>query len=162
VTLSNRWNIPSRFIYTVNQETMDFIQKTYEAKGKIEDSDLVIGNNITSPMLGSDNIALRLDYKDKAVYYFNSGSNENLKECSGTDLQVTVGVFAALFTLLNDDLKEGGVYFPEDLLDQSFAKFLTDNLMIQEYVFKKDKKGQLTLESFTPRINWGEGEFIKM
>ncbi|MEK7146367.1 MAG: hypothetical protein AAB802_04275, partial [Patescibacteria group bacterium] len=94
LTLGNRWNIPCRFIYAVNQETMAFIKKTYEEKGKVEDSDLVIGDNFKDPLLGSDNIGLRLDYKDKAVYYFNSVANENLKVCSGTNFQVAVGVFA--------------------------------------------------------------------
>ncbi len=162
VTLSNKWNIPSRFIYTVNQETMDFIQKTYEAKGKIEDSDLVLARNTDDALLGSDNICVRLDYNDKAVYYYNSASNENLKECSGTDLQVTTGVYAALFTILNDDLKKGGIYYPEDLLDTTFAKFLTDNMMIQEFVFKKGKDGKLTLLSHDPHVSYGEGHFVKL
>jgi saccharopine dehydrogenase-like NADP-dependent oxidoreductase len=162
VTLGNRWNIPCRFIYTVNEATMNFIKKTYEEKGKIEDSDLMLGTNTKDPLLGSDNIALRLEYKDKAVYYFNSASNENLKECSGTDYQVSVGVFAALFTLLNDDLKKGGIYYPEDLLDTTFPKFLTDNMMIQEFVFEKNKEGKLTLLSHNPHISYGEGAFVKI
>lgn len=162
VTLGNRWNIPSRFIYTVNQETMNFIKKTYEATGKIEDKDLILANNVDDPLLGSDNIAVRLDYKDKAVYYFNSASNENLKECSGTDYQVVTGVFAALLTILNDDLKKPGIYYPEDLLDTTFAKFLTDNMMIQEFVFKKKKEGTLELTSHDPHISWGDGPFVKM
>ncbi|MFA4814613.1 MAG: hypothetical protein WC924_01730 [Candidatus Gracilibacteria bacterium] len=162
VTLGNRWDIPCRFIYTVNQETMNFIRKTYEAKGKLEDTDLVLANNLKDELLGSDNIAVRLDYKDKAVYYFNSASNESLKECSGTDYQVTTGVFAALFTILNDDLKKPGIYYPEDLLDTTFAKFLTDNMMIQEFVFEKRKNGELRLLSHEPHISYGEGPFVKI
>lgn len=162
VTLGNRWNIPCRFIYTVNQETMNFIRRTYEEKGKLEDGDLVLADNLKDQLLGSDNIAVRLDYKDKAVYYFNAASNENLKECSGTDYQVTTGVFAALFTILNDDLKKPGIYYPEDLLDTTFAKFLTDNMMIQEFVFKKKKDGSLKLLSHEPHISYGEGPFIKI
>ncbi len=161
ITLSNKLDIPSRFIYTVNQETMDFIRKTYEEKGMIEDKDLVLGNNTTDPLTGSDNIALRLDYHDKAVYYFNSTANEDLKECSGTDYQVCVGVYAALFTLLTGDLKPG-IHYTEDLLDTLFPKFLTDNMMIQEFVFEKAKDGSLKQISHNPHINYGKGEFIKI
>ena len=98
--------------------------------------------------------------KDKAVYYFNSASNENLKECSGTDYQVAVGVYAALFTLLFSSLKPG-IHYTENLLDTIFPKFLTDNLMIQEFVFEKQGK-RLKQISHDPHISYGEGEFIKM
>lgn len=161
VTLGNRWNIPMRFIYTVNENTMHYIKRLYEDKGRIEDSDLILGNNFENPLVGSDNIALRLDYEDKAVYYFNSVSNENLKECSGTDYQVMVGVYAALFTLLNEALP-GGIYYTEDLLETFFPKFLTDNMMIQEFVFNKKKDGSLELVSHDPHISFGKGEFIKI
>ncbi|OGJ42802.1 hypothetical protein A2974_02830 [Candidatus Peregrinibacteria bacterium RIFCSPLOWO2_01_FULL_48_20] len=160
VTLGNKHNIPAKFIYTVNQETMDFIRKTYKEKGKVEESDLVIGSNVGDSLLGSDNVALRLDYEDRAVYYFNSASNENLKECSGTDYQVATGVYAALFTLLFSDLKPG-IHYTEDLLGTIFPKFLTDNMMIQEFVFEKQGK-RLKQISHDPHINYGKGEFIKM
>lgn len=161
VTLGNKLNIPCRFIYTVNQETMDYIKKTYEKKGKLEESDLYLANNIKERLLGSDNICMRLDYKDKAVYYYNSMSNENLQECSGTDYQVTVGVYSALMTILKDKLKPG-IYYPENLLKKTFPKFLTDNMIIQEFVFRKSKNGKLKLKSHDPHISYGKGEFIKM
>lgn len=161
ITLGNRWNIPMKFLYTVNQETMRYIKKIYDEKGKIEESDLVLGKNFDDPLVGSDNIAMRLEYEDKAVYYFNPAYNENLKECSGTDFQVTVGVYAALFTLLKEDL-DGGIYYTEDLMDTVFPKFLTDNMMIQEFVFEKEKNGDLKLISHNPHISFGKGEFIKL
>jgi len=160
ITVGERWNIPMKFIYTVNQETMNFIKNTYDQKGKIEEKDLVLAKNFDDPLLGADNIAMRLEYDDKAVYYFNSAANENLKECSGTIFQVTVGVYAALYTLLQNNL-EPGIYYPEDLLDTFFPKFLTDNMMIQEFVFEKNGKG-LKLLSHDPHIGYGKGPFIKM
>lgn len=161
MTLGNRWDIPLEFIYSVNQETMGYIKKLYEKNGKIEEKDLVLGKNFDDPLVGSDNIAMRLDYEEKAVYYFNQGINENLKECSGTDFQVTVGVFAALFSLLHDNLP-GGIHYPEDLIDKFFPKFITDNMMIQEFVFEKHGKKNLHLISHDPHISFGEGPFIKI
>lgn len=161
VTLGNRWNIPMKFLYTVNQETIRHIKRIYDENGKIEEKDLVLGKNFDDPLVGSDNIAMRLEYEDKAVYFFNSACNENLKECSGTDFQVTIGVYAALFTLLQNDL-QGGIYYAEDLLDTFFPKFLTDNMMIQEFVLEKDEKGNLNLTSHEPHISFGKGSFIKL
>ncbi len=161
ITMGNRWNIPVQFLYSINQETINYVKKLYQEKGKIEEKDLVLGKNFDDPLVGSDNIAMRLEYDDKAVYYFNRGINENLKECSGTDFQVTVGVYAALYTLLHDNLA-GGIYYPEDLTDKFFPKFLTDNMMIQEFVFEKHGKNRLHKISHNPHINFGEGPFIKI
>lgn len=161
VTLGNRWDIECEFIYSVNQETMQYIKNLYNKNGKIEEKDLVLGKNFDDPLTGSDNIAMRLDYDDKAVYYFNSGVNENLKECSGTDFQVTIGVYAALFTLLQNKLK-GGIYYPEDLTENFFPKFLTDNMMVQEFIFEKKGKNRLHLISHDPHISFGQGPFIKI
>jgi hypothetical protein len=161
ITLGNRWNIPMKFLYTVNQDTMQYIKKTYQVYGKVDDADLVLAKNFDEPLIGSDNIAIRLEYKDKAVYYYNSVTNENLKECSATDLQVTVGVYAALMTLVHEKLR-GGVYYTEDLVDTFFAKFLTDNMMIQEFVFEKTQRDGLVLKTHNPHISHGEGPFIKL
>lgn len=161
VTLGNRWDIKCEFIYSVNQETMQYIKNLYNKNGKIEEKDLILGKNFDDPLTGSDNIAMRLDYKDRAVYYFNQGINENLKECSGTDFQVTVGVYAALLSLVYDDLP-GGIYYPEDLIDKFFPKFVTDNMMIQEFVFEKQGKNRLHLISHDPHISFGQGPFIKI
>lgn len=161
LTLANRWNIPMKFLYTVNQETIRYIKQKYDEKGKIEANDLVLGKNFDDPLVGSDNIAMRLEYEDKAVYYFNSACNENLKECSGTDYQVIIGIYGALFTLLKNDLKPG-IYYTEDLLDTFFTKFLTDNMMIQEFIFEKDKTENLKLISHDLHINFGIGPFVKM
>lgn len=160
VTLGNKFNIPAKFLYTVDPTTMAYVKKLYDAKGCVEEEDLVLGNNVDEPLIGADNIALRLDYDDKAVYYFNSAANNDHKECSGTDFQVAIGVYAALFTMLFSDLKPG-IHYPEDLLGTLFPKFLTDNMMIQEFVFEKHGD-HLTQVAHDPRISYGEGEFIRM
>jgi homospermidine synthase len=161
LTLSNKYNIPCHFVYTVNRQTMDHIKSIYEEKGKVTDEDLILGDNVNDPLVGSDNIAMRLKYDDKYVYYLNSVSSNNLKETSATDYQVTVGVYAALFALLQDTL-EGGIYFPEDLTHTHFPKFLTDNMMIQEFVFARGQDDSLTQTSYDPHITYGAGPFIKL
>lgn len=161
LTLSNRWNIPMKFLYTVNQETIRHLKRIYDQYGKIEEKDLMLGKNFDDPLVGSDNIAVRLDYPDRVVYYFNSAANETLKECSGTDFQVTVGVYAALFTLLQNQLP-AAIYYTEDLLETFFPKFLTDNMMVQEFVFKKTKNGSLKPVSHNQHIGYGSGPFIKI
>jgi hypothetical protein len=161
LTLSHKYDVPCRFIYAVNRRTRDFVEKRYRAGKTLEDSDLDLMNNIKRPLVGSDLVGVRLDYADRVVFYFNRKHNINLKGSSATIYQVAVGVHAALFTLLLDRL-EPGVKFTEDLVDAFYPTFVTDNLMIEEQVFTREKDGRLRLESSDPHMDWGERQFIRM
>ncbi len=57
---------------------------------------------------------------------------------NATYTQVTVGVFAALFVMLFDQLKKG-TYFVEDLYDTRYKYYMFDNLRVQEFVFNGNK-----------------------
>jgi hypothetical protein len=161
LTLAHKYDIPCRFIYSVNRRTRDFIEHQYREEGTLEESDLDLMNNVKRPLVGSDLVGIRLDYADRVVFYFNRKHNVNLKGSSATIYQVAVGVHAALFTLLLDRLSPG-VKFTEDLVDGFFPTFVTDNLMIEEHVFARDEDGRLHLESTDPHMDWGDREFIRM
>ena len=150
ITLAQRYNIPSKFIYAVNMKTMEKIMKTYKEKKKITEKDLSHGDNSEKILSGSDNVGVVLDYKDKRVYYFNSMPNEAVIGTNATYAQVITGVLAALFTMIFDKPKIG-INFPEDLYDSYFRNYLFDNLRTQEYIFRK-KKGKLLLKSYNPQI----------
>ena len=96
-------------------------------------------HNTKNILEGSDSIGVILDYQDKNVYYFNSVPNLAVMGTNATYSQVVVGVFAALFTLLFENLKNG-VYYTEDLLNTRFKYYLFDNMRVQEFIFKKNKK----------------------
>jgi hypothetical protein len=161
LTLGQKYDVPCRFIYAVNRRTRDFVEKQYRAEGALEESDLELMNNVKRPLVGSDLVGIRLEYADRAVYYFNRKHNINLKGSSATIYQVAVGVHAAVFTLLLDRL-EPGVKFTEDLVHSFYPTFVTDNLMIEEQVFAREKDGRLRLESSDPHMDWGDREFIRM
>jgi hypothetical protein len=161
LTLGRKYDVPCRFLYAVNKRAREFVEKLYRKEGEVEESDLVLMDNVEYPMVGSDLVGIRLDYEDRVAYYFNRKHNINLKGSSATIFQVNVGVHAALFTLLLDRL-EPGVKFTEDLVDSFYPTFVTDNLMIEERVFARAKNGRLTLESSDPHMDWGDREFIRI
>lgn len=146
LTIGQKYDIASQFIYSVNIKTMDVLTKIYTDKGKILEGDMVLGDNREVLLDGSDSIGVILKYMDKNVYYFNSAPNSTAIGTSGTYTQVIVGVYAALFTLMFDKLK-GGTYFVEDLFDTHYKNFLFDNMRVSEYVFSEKK-----LSKFTPQI----------
>ncbi|HLC22690.1 MAG TPA: saccharopine dehydrogenase NADP-binding domain-containing protein [Candidatus Nanoarchaeia archaeon] len=138
VTVAQKYNIPSRFIYAVNMQTMANLIHIYEKKNKVHMRDLILGDNTNRVLDGADNIGVLLEYKTKKVYYFNAISNLAVVGTNATYTQVAIGIWAALLTLIFDQLKSQ-VYFVEDLYETHYPYYLFDNLRVQEFVFKGKK-----------------------
>jgi len=149
-TISHKYDIPSKFIYAINQQTLKDLIGLYENKKTIRKSDIVIGDNTSHVLDGADNIGVLLIYSDKKVYYFNSASNMAAIGTNGTYTQVIIGIFSALFTLMFDKLKPA-TYFVEDLYDTHYKHFMFDNMRVEEFVFKKNKD-HLKLLNYNPMI----------
>lgn len=150
VSMSYKYDIPSKFIYAIFPKTMKNLIKIYKKNKNINKRDLILGDNIYEILDGADSIGVLLDYPDKKVYYFNSIPNAAIIGTNSTYTQVIVGIFSAIFTLLIDNLKPGA-YFTEDLFDKQYKYFMFDNMQVQEYVFKKSK-GNLKLVKYNPEI----------
>ena len=150
VSLAQRYNIPSKFVYAINIETMKALINRYEKTGKVNYRDLVLADNITAVLEGADSIGVLLEYPDKKVYYFNTLPNIAVIGSNATYTQVAIGVCAALFTLVFDKLKNG-VYFVEDLYGTHFKQYAFDNMRVQHFVFKK-QKSRLVLEKYVPEL----------
>ena len=148
LTLSLKYNIPSRFVYAIDETAMNSLIKMYNKKNRISLYDLNLITNTNIPLEGSDNIGVLLEYNNKKVYYFNSIYNQSLIGTNATYYQVILGVYAALFTLLFDKL-EKKVYFTEDLFHTNYKNYVFDNMRIQEFVFKKKDK-KLSLLGYSP------------
>ena len=153
VSIAQKYNIPSQFIYAINIKTMDILIKLYESKKKIRLNDLIQSDNRTEVLEGSDSIGVYLEYPTKRIYYFNTIPNISLIGTNATYTQVAIGIFAAIFTILFDKVR-GGIYFVEDLSNTHYKYYLFDNMRVQEFVFKKKgiRSKQLVLEKYTPEI----------
>lgn len=145
------FNVPAKFVYSVHPKTMERLVNVYKKNGEIGKDDLILGDNTKIPLTGEDNIAVRLDYNDKAVYYMNSMRNSDQRGTNATCAQVAVGVMAGMLTLLNGDL-EPRVYFTSELYGKGYWKYVAELMTVQRYVFKKTK-GRLKLASHSPRIH---------
>ena len=151
LSVSYKYDIPSKFIYAVNQHTMNHLIRIYEKKKNVLRKDLEIGDNTKNALDGSDTIGVYLDYPDKRVYFLNSITNGAIIGTNATYTQVAIGIFSALFALIYDKLPKG-VHFVEDLFDSHFKYFMFDNMRVSEFVFKKGKNG-LSMSKFIPAIS---------
>ncbi len=140
ITCANKYDVPSRFLYAIDQRTVHQLQTKYNKNKNIHIKDLDLGDNTHHVLDGSDNIGVLLTYQDKRIYYFNSMSNVPMIGTNATYTQVIVGVFAALFTIMYDKLKPQK-YFVEDLENTNYQRYVFDNLRVQKYIFaaKKDQ-----------------------
>ncbi len=146
LTLAHRYDLPSKFIYAVHMKTIDALSRIYRKKKDVEQNDISIADNLTAVLDGSDNIGVLLKYKNKKVYYFNTIPNISVIGTTATYAQAAVGIFAALFVLLVDKLKNG-TYFVEDLYDTHYKYYMFDNMRVQEFVFNNHK-----LKKYNPQI----------
>ncbi|MBS3122124.1 saccharopine dehydrogenase NADP-binding domain-containing protein [Candidatus Woesearchaeota archaeon] len=139
VSISYKYDVPSKFIYAINPKTMQNLINIYEKKKKVTKKDLQLGDNTREVLDGADNIGVILDYEDKTIYYFNTCPNVAVIGTNATYTQVIIGIFSALFTRLVDKLPKK-IYFVEDLYHTHFKYFMFDNMRVQEYVFSKNPK----------------------
>ena len=145
------FNVPAKFVYAIHPKTMERLVSLYKKQGELSNHDLLLGDNVKMPLVGRDNIAVRLDYKDKAVYYMNSMDNSDQKGTNATCAQVAVGVLAGLRTLLKGDLPSR-VYFTSELFNKGYKDFVLDSMAVQKFVFKK-KNGKLKMSEHVPEIH---------
>ncbi|MFA5946017.1 MAG: hypothetical protein WC802_03880 [Patescibacteria group bacterium] len=129
-TLSQRFGIPMKFIYSVHPRTMAYLRTAVE-RGD-QDFALIIGDNIHKKLSGSDHIGIALNHPHKRVTLFNRMANKDVKGASATVYQVMVGVLAALTTLREDKLKSK-IYYAEDLIDTSYFSCVMQHLDVQEF-----------------------------
>jgi len=139
ITLAEKYDVPVRYYYALRPSVMKYVRSLMKQK-KVGLNALELVRNTNNDLKGGDSIGMRLEYKDKAVYYFNSVDNQSMKHCTATAYQVIVGVYAALLTILQSDLRHG-VHFSEDLLDTVFSSFVFHNLPTIEKVILK--RGQV-------------------
>jgi homospermidine synthase len=150
LTIAQKYDIPSKFIYAVNMKTMNNLIRLYEKNKNVTKKQLMLGDNTTEILDGADSIGVMLEYPERRVYYFNTVPNVAIIGTNATYSQVVIGIFAALFTLLFDP-PERGAHFVEDLYDSEFRYHLFDNMRIQEFMFGKTKSG-LRLKYYNPEI----------
>src|SRR3989338_6460719 len=141
VTLSQRYDIPFKFIYSVHSSTMNYLKTMEQSEVKVVIDNLLLGDNFNNPLDGSDSIAVRLEYEDKNIYYTNSLKNQDIIGGSATAYQVTVGVYAAIFSLIFDEYQPG-IYYPEELAETLYPSYVCANLEINECVMNMNTKKQ--------------------
>ncbi len=135
ITIAQRYDIPSRFLFAINPRTMDYLEALYDRDGSVPLEAMWLGDNREIGLKGSATVGVRLEYEDRQVYFINTTSHTQIRGSSGSCWQVAAGLHAALLTLLQESLLEG-IYFMEDLYGTSCERLVAENLPTEELVLE--------------------------
>ena len=127
ITLSHKYDRPSRFLFAIDPATMDYLEAIYDREGIIPAGTMHLGDNRHIPLRGSVTVGVRLEYPDRQLYIFNETSHGETAVSSGSCWQVAAGLYAALFSMLKGPLPNG-VYFVEDLSFTDYDRLADESL----------------------------------
>lgn len=136
ITLGQEYDVPSRFLFSLKTETMDYLEEVYDGKKEIPLDTLALGDNGKVRLKGEATVGVCLEYEKTREYFFNTTAQGNVPGVSGSCRQVAAGLHAALWTKIEDRL-EKRVYFVEDLLGTLCERLMINNLPMQHVVVSK-------------------------
>lgn len=136
ITLGEKYDVPSRFLFSLKTETMDYLEKVYDRKKEIPLDTLALGDNGEIPLKGEATVGVCLEYEKTREYFFNTTPQGNVPGVSGSCRQVAAGLHAAFRTVVEDPLGKR-VYFVEDLLGTICERLMLNNLPMQHVVIPK-------------------------
>jgi hypothetical protein len=136
ITLGQKYDVPSRFLFSLKTETMDYLEEVYDRHKEVPLDALALGDNGKIPLKGEATVGVRLEYRDTQEYFLNTTAQGSVPGVSGSCRQVAAGLHAALWTVVEDPL-EKRVHFVEDLLGTTCERLMLSNLPMQHAVIRK-------------------------
>jgi hypothetical protein len=150
LTLGRRFGVSSKFLYAIHPKTTDYLVRRLRRRGRLRLSDLEVANNTSIPLDGSDRIGVCLEYPRQRVFYLHTLDNGAALGTNATCAQVAVGVYAALFTLLEGRLAPR-IHSAGDLYDTIYPHVVFDNMRVEHFVFARRKRS-LALRRHVPAL----------
>lgn len=150
VQLGLRLGTSSRYIYAIHPQTMTYLTRRWQQRGRLSVGDLDIGDNTALSLNGADTIGVCMKYPHQRVYYLHSMANQDVAGTNATCAQVAVGVHAALLTLLCESLTPR-LYFATDLYDTIYRDFIFRHLPVEHFVFAERNRTLLLQEQLSQR-----------
>jgi hypothetical protein len=133
ITIAQTFDVPSRFLFAMDRKSMDQLETIYDERGEVPRESLALGDNKKVALKGSVTIGVRLGYRDRQVFFYNTTSHEQVRGCSGSCWQVAAGLEAVLTTLLTEHL-EKHIYFVENLYHTGCKRAVLENLLTQQLI----------------------------
>jgi hypothetical protein len=136
ITLGQEHDVPSRFLFSLKTETMDYLEEIYDREKVVPPHALTLGDNGKVLLKGEATVGVCLEYENTWEYFFNTTAQGAVPGVSGSCRQVAAGLHAALGAVIDDPL-EKRLYFVEDLLGTTCERLMMSNLPVRHVVIRK-------------------------
>ncbi|WP_459997363.1 S-adenosylmethionine decarboxylase related protein [Paradesulfitobacterium aromaticivorans] len=130
ITLGKLFDMETGFIYKINDHTSELIRANLDHIDDLWQWDMEVLDPAQKELEGEDLVGVLLVYKDKEKFMYNVLGNKdifNKYKVNATYFQVACGIYAAIATLLLDNLPQG-IYYVDELLvktNTNYGKYLT-------------------------------------
>ena len=136
VTLGRRFNLPASFTYAIHPASLAALHASRSNHEPLTADRLMLADNVTIPLIGSDLVGVWLKYDDRDVRIFNVMHNRSLRGTNATYRQVAIGVLAGVRTVAHGQVPRG-VHFVEDFDASVFTETVRTHMIVQEHIVWK-------------------------
>jgi hypothetical protein len=136
VSLGRRLNVPTSFTYGIHPASLAALRSSWLNNEPLTADDLLLADNVTIPLTGSDLVGVWLKYDDKDVRVFNVMHNRDLRGTNATYRQVAIGVLAGIRAMAHAQVPRG-LHFVEELDSPVFAETVRAHMIVQEHILWK-------------------------
>ncbi len=133
ITLGKIFDMETGFIYKINDHTTGLIKSNISNTNSLWERPMKVLDPELSPLKGEDLVGILLVFEDMEAYIYNSLSNKEAFEkyrTNATYLQAASGVYAALATMVLDNIPQG-IYYVDELLintKNNYGKYISYHL----------------------------------
>lgn len=148
ITLGKLFDMETGFIYKINDHTSELIRANLDHIDDLWQWDMEVLDPAIEELEGEDLVGVLLVYKDKEKFMYNVLSNKdvfNKYKVNATYFQVACGIYAAISSLLLDNLPQG-IYYVDELLlktNTNYGKYL--NYYMTDFVVGENNTSQGSL-----------------
>lgn len=133
ITLGKIFDMETGFIYKINDHTTGLIKSNINNVNSLWEKPMKVLDPEEASLKGEDLVGILLVFDDMEAYIYNSLNNKETFEkyrTNATYLQVASGVYAALATMVLDNIPQG-IYYVDELLintKNNYGKYISYHL----------------------------------
>lgn len=125
ITLGKIFDMETGFIYKINDHTTELIRANLDHVDDLWQWDMKVLDPSFEELEGEDLVGVLLVYEDKEKFMYNVLSNKDVYikyNVNATYFQVACGIFAAISTLMLDNIPQG-IYYVDELLLKTHTNY---------------------------------------
>ena len=139
IMLSYELKVPGKFVYALHEDSfnklIDVVHLAPDQRN-VAEHQMILEDNVHTPLAGSDCIGVWLYYDDKKVCYYMDVPHVNHQGTNATLFLVAVGALAGLLDLMSNPKLTNSVHFVSDLDTENILAIVSQYVEIHKKVIE--------------------------